>query len=54
MADTFHSITFDLTTGTAEVALDITDRCTAFLNTAAAGRDGLLTSSSRTPRQGSP
>lgn len=42
MADTFHSITFDLTTGTGEVALDITDRCAAFLETAATGRDGLL------------
>ncbi|MDH6575258.1 YjbQ family protein [Kitasatospora sp. MAP5-34] len=42
MADTFHSITFDLTTGTGEVALDITDRCATFLDSAAAGRDGLL------------
>ncbi|GAA2134942.1 secondary thiamine-phosphate synthase enzyme YjbQ [Kitasatospora kazusensis] len=42
MADTFHSITFDLTTGTGEVALDITDRCAAFLDNAATGRDGLL------------
>ncbi|MGK4584233.1 YjbQ family protein [Kitasatospora sp. HPMI-4] len=42
MADTFHTMTFEITTGTAEVALDITDRCAAFLDTAAPGRDGLL------------
>ncbi|MCU7821839.1 YjbQ family protein [Kitasatospora sp. DSM 101779] len=42
MADTFHTLTFETTTGTGEVALDITERCTAFLTTAAAGRDGLL------------
>ncbi|MFI6443937.1 YjbQ family protein [Kitasatospora sp. NPDC050543] len=42
MADNFHSSTFQITTGTREVALDITDRCAEFLNEAAAGRDGLL------------
>ncbi|MFD0530732.1 YjbQ family protein [Kitasatospora arboriphila] len=42
MADTFHTLTFETTTGTGEVALDITERCAAFLTTAAAYRDGLL------------
>jgi secondary thiamine-phosphate synthase enzyme len=42
MADTFHTLTFEITTGAGEVALDITERCAAFLTTAAAGRDGLL------------
>ncbi|MER5866467.1 YjbQ family protein [Kitasatospora sp. NPDC002040] len=43
MADTsFHSRTIDLTTGSGEVALDITDRCAAFLDSVAPGRDGLL------------
>lgn len=42
MVDTFHSRTFEITTGDREVALDITERCTAFLREAAAGRDGLL------------
>jgi secondary thiamine-phosphate synthase enzyme len=42
MADTFLTRTFDLTTGSQEAAVDITDHCTAFLAEAAAGRDGLL------------
>ncbi|GAA5016043.1 secondary thiamine-phosphate synthase enzyme YjbQ [Kitasatospora paranensis] len=42
MPDTFHSRTFEITTGTGEVALDVTERCTAFLDGAARGRDGLL------------
>lgn len=42
MSDSFHTLTFDLTTGTGEVALDITDRCSAFLESVAPGRDGLL------------
>ena len=41
MADTFHSRTFEITTGDREVALDITDRCAAFLQEVAGGRDGL-------------
>ncbi|MGW1177668.1 YjbQ family protein [Kitasatospora sp. NPDC002543] len=39
---TFQSGTFEITTGSREVALDITDRCAAFLDERAAGRDGLL------------
>ncbi|GAA4871664.1 secondary thiamine-phosphate synthase enzyme YjbQ [Kitasatospora terrestris] len=39
---TFHSRTLEITTGTTEVALDITERCDSFLTTAAGGRDGLL------------
>ncbi|MFJ9517424.1 YjbQ family protein [Kitasatospora sp. NPDC101801] len=43
MADTsFHSHTVDLTTGSGEVALDITRHCTDFLANVAPGRDGLL------------
>ncbi|MDH6114050.1 secondary thiamine-phosphate synthase enzyme [Kitasatospora sp. MAP12-15] len=42
MAETFHSQTFEIITGDQEVALDITDRCTAFLDDIASGRDGLL------------
>ncbi|MFD9127492.1 YjbQ family protein [Kitasatospora sp. NPDC059571] len=42
MSDTFHSRTFEITTGTGEVALDVTERCAAFLDSAARGRDGLL------------
>ncbi|KQV04595.1 MULTISPECIES: YjbQ family protein [unclassified Kitasatospora] len=43
MADTsFHSHTIDLTTGSGEVALDITHHCADFLASAAPGRDGLL------------
>ncbi|MFJ9690967.1 YjbQ family protein [Kitasatospora sp. NPDC101183] len=47
MADNNHSTrfqtgTFEITTGSREVALDITDRCAAFLDERAAGRDGLL------------
>ncbi|MET9396807.1 secondary thiamine-phosphate synthase enzyme YjbQ [Kitasatospora sp. NPDC002965] len=39
---TFRTTTFEITTGSREVALDITDRCTRFLNDHAVGRDGLL------------
>ncbi|GGU95897.1 MULTISPECIES: YjbQ family protein [Streptomycetaceae] len=42
MADTFHTLTFEVTTGNREVALDITEHCAVFLNEHAAGRDGLL------------
>ncbi len=42
MSDDFTSDTFDLTTGSQEAAVDITDRCTEFLARAARGRDGLL------------
>ncbi|GAA2820164.1 YjbQ family protein [Kitasatospora sp. CM 4170] len=38
----FHSTTFEIITGSHEVALDITDRCATFLDERAAGRDGLL------------
>ncbi|MFJ9951653.1 YjbQ family protein [Kitasatospora sp. NPDC091207] len=39
---TFHSTTIEITTGSREVALDITGHCAEFLNDRAAGRDGLL------------
>ncbi|MGW7008436.1 YjbQ family protein [Streptomyces sp. NPDC054933] len=42
MAENFTSDTFDLTTGSREAAVDITDRCASFLARAAGGRDGLL------------
>ncbi|MCD0484320.1 secondary thiamine-phosphate synthase enzyme YjbQ [Streptacidiphilus sp. ASG 303] len=42
MADTFLTRAFDLTTGSREAAVDITDRCAAFLDETAGGRDGLL------------
>lgn len=42
MADSFTTDTFELTTGSHEAAVDITDRCASFLARAAAGRDGLL------------
>ena len=38
----FETLTFELTTGGGEVAVDITDRCAAFLQEVAPGRDGLL------------
>ena len=38
----FTTETLDLTTGSREAAVDITDACTGFLSRAAAGRDGLL------------
>lgn len=41
-ATTFQSGTIEITTGNREVALDITDRCAAFLDERATGRDGLL------------
>ena len=42
MADNFHTLTFQITTGSREVALDITERCSEFLAERAAGRSGLL------------
>ncbi|WP_033212481.1 secondary thiamine-phosphate synthase enzyme YjbQ [Kitasatospora phosalacinea] len=42
MSDTFHTQTIDIATGRDEVALDVTDRCHAFLREVAGGRDGLL------------
>jgi secondary thiamine-phosphate synthase enzyme len=42
MAQIFSSDTFELRTGSAESAVDVTDRCAAFLRRVAAGRDGLL------------
>ncbi|MFD8598111.1 secondary thiamine-phosphate synthase enzyme YjbQ [Kitasatospora sp. NPDC059646] len=42
MSDTFRTTTLDVTTGPRETALDITDRCHAFLRDVAGGRDGLL------------
>ncbi|MER8182168.1 YjbQ family protein [Kitasatospora sp. NPDC094015] len=42
MTDHFHSIVFEITTGSAEAAVDITERCSSFLAGAAAGRSGLL------------
>lgn len=41
-SSSFHTTTFEITTGSHEVALDITDRCAAFLDQQAVGRDGLL------------
>lgn len=38
----FTTTTFEITTGGREAALDITDRCDAFLGEVASGRDGLL------------
>ncbi|WP_380281159.1 secondary thiamine-phosphate synthase enzyme YjbQ [Kitasatospora purpeofusca] len=38
----FRTETFEITTGSREVALDITDRCARFLDGHAVGRDGLL------------
>ncbi|TDT95865.1 secondary thiamine-phosphate synthase enzyme [Streptomyces sp. 846.5] len=38
----FTTLTFELTTGGREAAVDITDRCDDFLREAAPGRDGLL------------
>jgi secondary thiamine-phosphate synthase enzyme len=38
----FTTLTFELTTGSREAAVDITDRCDDFLRAAAPGRDGLL------------
>ncbi|MEV4560109.1 secondary thiamine-phosphate synthase enzyme YjbQ [Kitasatospora sp. NPDC049285] len=42
MADTFHTQTLEITTGRSERALDVTERCHAFLREVADGRDGLL------------
>jgi secondary thiamine-phosphate synthase enzyme len=42
MAETFLTRTFDLSTGSQEAVVDITDRCAAFLTDAAGDRDGLL------------
>jgi secondary thiamine-phosphate synthase enzyme len=38
----FTTLTFELTTGSREAAVDITDRCDDFLREAVPGRDGLL------------
>jgi secondary thiamine-phosphate synthase enzyme len=38
----FETLTFDVITGSREAALDITDRCTAFLREVARDGDGLL------------
>ncbi|MFE2110120.1 secondary thiamine-phosphate synthase enzyme YjbQ [Kitasatospora sp. NPDC059463] len=38
----FRTETIEITTGSREVALDITDRCARFLDEHAVGRDGLL------------
>ncbi|WP_411103074.1 YjbQ family protein [Streptomyces sp. cmx-4-9] len=42
MADTFHSRTVDVTTGTREAVHDLTGVCASFLREVAPGRDGLL------------
>jgi secondary thiamine-phosphate synthase enzyme len=42
MADTFRTRVLDISTGTTEVAHDLTAECVAFLREAAQGRDGLL------------
>ncbi|MEY9966524.1 secondary thiamine-phosphate synthase enzyme [Streptacidiphilus sp. MAP12-16] len=38
----FRTLILELTTGSRETVLDLTDRCNAFLGNVAAGRDGLL------------
>ncbi|MEZ0094757.1 secondary thiamine-phosphate synthase enzyme YjbQ [Streptacidiphilus sp. EB129] len=38
----FDTLTFELSTGSHETTHDLTDRCAAFLDDVAAGRDGLL------------
>ena len=42
MTENFLSETFELTTGSSEAAVDVTDRCAEFLERVAAGRSGLL------------
>jgi secondary thiamine-phosphate synthase enzyme len=42
MSNALRTQTFELTTGTREAAVDITDRCAEFLRTVAGGGDGLL------------
>ncbi|MFD3354424.1 secondary thiamine-phosphate synthase enzyme YjbQ [Streptomyces fradiae] len=42
MSDAFTTRTLDVTTGRRETVHDLTDACAAFLDEAAAGRDGLL------------
>lgn len=42
MTENFLSETFELTTGSSEAAVDVTDRCAEFLDRVAAGRSGLL------------
>ncbi|WP_037578937.1 secondary thiamine-phosphate synthase enzyme YjbQ [Phaeacidiphilus oryzae] len=42
MSNALRTETFELTTGSREAAVDITDRCTGFLRDAAGGGDGLL------------
>ncbi|UKY54039.1 YjbQ family protein [Streptomyces inhibens] len=42
MADSFTTRTIDVTTGSTETVLDLTDACASFLREVAPGRDGLL------------
>ncbi|MCD9141248.1 YjbQ family protein [Streptomyces albireticuli] len=42
MADTFTTRTLHVPTGSVETVYDLTDACSAFLQEAARGRDGLL------------
>ncbi|AEW93211.1 MULTISPECIES: secondary thiamine-phosphate synthase enzyme YjbQ [Streptomycetaceae] len=42
MSDTFTTRVVEITTGSAETVHDLTGACAAFLDEAAAGRDGLL------------
>lgn len=42
MADTFTTRTLSVPTGSVETVYDLTDACSAFLQEAARGRDGLL------------
>lgn len=42
VAENFRTETFEVRTGAREAALDITDRCSGFLERVARGRDGLL------------
>ncbi|MGX2992857.1 secondary thiamine-phosphate synthase enzyme YjbQ [Streptomyces sp. JNUCC 64] len=42
MSDTFTTRVLDVTTGSRETVLDLTEECASFLADAAAGRDGLL------------
>ncbi|MGP8297346.1 secondary thiamine-phosphate synthase enzyme YjbQ [Streptomyces inhibens] len=42
MADSFTTRTIDVTTGSTETVLDLTDACASFLRDVAPGRDGLL------------
>ncbi|MFE0374569.1 secondary thiamine-phosphate synthase enzyme YjbQ [Streptomyces inhibens] len=42
MADSFTTRTIDVTTGSTETVLDLTDACASFLREVAPDRDGLL------------